>query len=164
MSLDAEQKEDTQERCARIAERAVFYFSAGQKALGKLTAGTEIVKEIDRRIEGYALIAEHGLRHWKKDHAAHSDADRSGGEHRHDLKKTARPLALGKRNVAEQGIEDRHEYDADDKVEIADCSEADRDDEEPGLSAVPYLLDAQKDKRENDQRIQKDRLAEAGDQ
>ena len=101
MSLDAEQKEDAQERSARIAERAVFHFSAGQKALGKLTAGTEIVKEINRRIEGYALIAEHCLRHGKKDHAAHRDADRAGSKHGHDLKKTALPLPLCKRDIAE---------------------------------------------------------------
>ena len=162
--LDAEQKEDTQERRARITERAVLHLSAGQKALRKLTAGADLVKEIDSRIEGDALIAEHCLRHRKKDHAAHSDADRAGGEHCHDLKKAARPLAFGKRNVAEQRIEDRHKDDADDKVEIADGRKTDRDNKEPGPSAGPHLLDAQKDKRENDQRIQKDRLAEACDQ
>ncbi len=110
------------------------------------------------------LIAQDGNSHREKNKTAHGDADGAGGEHGADLRKALSKLAPGDREIAEQSVQDGHQNNTHDKVEIAHRRKENGNNKEPGLLAVAHFLNAQKDERKDDQGVQKDRLAEAGDQ
>ena len=163
-AFDTEKKEDAQKRGPRIAESAVFDFVAGKEVEGQHAAGQRLVEEVYRRMQGDPLIAQDSDSHGEQDKTAHGDADGAGGEHGSDLREAASDFSFFDREIAEQSVHDGHQNNTHDKVEIAHGREKDGKDEKPGLLAVAHFLNAQKDKRKDDQGVQENRLSEAGDQ
>ena len=164
ISLGAEEKENAQERDPRIAERTVFHLVAGQEIHRQHAAGRNTVKGIDRRLKVNPLVAEHSQGHRKKDNAANCDTDGPCSEQNTDLLETAADLTFLKGNIAEQRVDHGHEHDTDNKIEIAHCRKADGNDKGPGLISLAHFFDPVQNEREYDQRVQKDRLPDAGDQ
>ena len=158
----AEQEEDAQKRGPRVTEGAVLHLRAGEKAYRQHAAGLDLIERVDHRIKRDPLVRENRQGHGQQDDAAHRDADSAAREHDSDLLETPAELSPGNREVAEQRVHNSHEHDAHDEIEIASGRKADRDDEEPGLFPVAHLFDPADHKREDDQRVEENGLADAG--